>query len=98
LDGANVGDGQHLTGYDQVKVVGGNVTIGSQTPPVELTTLNVTLNYNPTDGATFDIIDIGSNYTETGSFGNACVNFDVGYNGGTSNKDVILSYIYFGGD
>jgi autotransporter-associated beta strand protein len=84
------------TVYDQVKVTG-NVSLF--TPPNTIApSLNVILNYSPDGGTPFEIIDLlNSTYHETGTFGQEVVNFDINYAGGDSNKDVVLTWIFYGG-
>jgi hypothetical protein len=83
------------TAYDQVKVKG-NVTLGS-TPNNVGPTLNVILGYTPNE-TPFEIIDLyDSTYHVQGTFGTAVFDFAISYAGGDSNKDVILTWIFFGG-
>ncbi len=82
------------TGYDQVNV-NGNVTLYNSPNSIG-PTLDVTVGYSPAEGAQFGIIDVGSAYNPVqGTFGSAIINFTISYAGGSTNKDVVLSWIGF---
>jgi hypothetical protein len=54
----------------------------------------------PTNGNTFDIIDLATDSQTQGHFGAVMTDFTYNYHGGDTSNDVVLTYygIYDGGD
>jgi autotransporter-associated beta strand protein len=83
-------------GFDKVNV-GGDLSLGSGGLWPQL---SIILDTTPTNGNTFDIIDLATGSQTQGHFGAVMIDFTYNYHGGDTSNDVVLTYygIYEGGD
>ena len=79
--------------YDQV-AVSGQVTLNSP-----ILSLTISSSYTPDGGTNFENIDVGSAYNQVqGTFSSNQIAYDnitIGYHDGDSNRDVVLTWIFY---